>query len=268
MSLLKFLSKFPIKQYEPEDIFDYALDQDLSKRTFYYRSNNDTSNTDVIPSFSLLVNEYNVDPKDNIIFSTDPDCLFIQCLLAKKYQLLLPLDNKDINGTNWKSNAKLLSVNTENLPMLLLSSCNSSSFSSTKNNNNCDSNYITRNEIMDEVSDKYFTIKERQWSNILDATVLSVWKRQINDKDDNKYSNNTTINDQYNYEKAKCRSTLNLFEKEYVKLFNGNDNTYIKLKLDTLIYCILHGPQVPIKDYIQSTCPTLSKIELPSVYLE
>ena len=100
MSLIRFLSKFPIKQYEPEDTFDYPLNQELLKRTFYYGITNDTK--PAIPLFVLLINEYNIDPKNGRIYSTDSDCLFIQCLLAKKHELLLPIDNKNIYDTKKK----------------------------------------------------------------------------------------------------------------------------------------------------------------------
>ena len=256
MSLIRFLGKFPIKQYEPEDTFDYPLNQELLKRTFYYGITNDTK--PAIPSFILLINEYSIDSKNGRIYSTDPDCLFIQCLLAKKHKLLLPIDNKNIYDTKKISNAKILSVNTENLPMLILLSTTSNE----KGKNN-DRNYITRDELMNEVNNKYFTLKERQWSNILDSTISPTWKRQIDNKE--RDSNNTTdIIDQYTYERSKCYSILSLFENEYMNLFNDN-HTYFKLKLDTLIHCISNGQQVSVKVYIQSNCPTLSKIELSAI---
>lgn len=238
--IVRLLSKFPLKTYPPEDITDIPLQAALAGRTFYYGCQDKVN---VAPDFTLLVGSYQVDEKSNELFATDPDCLFIQCALARKHGLTLPRVQKssvEKNDNNTKGNNKILSVDTKDVPMLLVSS-------------SAEGNYMTRKELLQEIGEKYLSLKERQWAKLLASNVQRVWAQQLDCEQ---------IISDHSYQESKCQDILQLFEHEYSKM---PGNTYFHLKLDTLIFCIMQGPPTSIQAYIKNHCPTLATSCRPTV---
>lgn len=230
--VVRLLSKFPLKTYPSEDITDIPLQDALAGRSFYYGCQDKTN----VPDFTLLIGSYQVDEKSNELYAMDPDCLFVQCCLARKHGLTLPgVDNSARTSGN---NAKILSVATKDVPLLLVESGG-------------EGNYMTREELLQDIGEKYLSIKERQWAKLLDSNVKQVWARETAESG----QLHVSTSEQQSYCRDKSHAILQLFESEYSTL---PANTYFQLKLAALVFCIVHGPATATQAYISSHCPTLA----------
>lgn len=247
-SVIRLLAQFPLKTYKPENIVDDPLSLELQQRTFPFGTHDKNKE-----GFILLINKYVRDSNHgNIIMSVDPNCLFVQCVLTKKHGFTSPTDSvvDEVNGP------QIMVVDRSDVPMLIT------------NSNEC----TRKNELLSLVRDRYLNLKERQWYDLLDDTLLITWKQQclkvvtpgevidtsydiLFKNDDGSFLKALPSKEQdYLYEKTK--TLLDQFEQEYDSLFD-NDANYFPFRLDSLIYCILQGPNVPIQQYIQDHYPKL-----------
>ncbi|CAL9729678.1 hypothetical protein MOUN0_H04654 [Monosporozyma unispora] len=223
--IVTLLSKFPIKSYPPEDIRDTPLENELSSRTYYYGMDDGKR-----VNFTLFIGEYGIDDETGVVYAMDPDCLFIQCMLGMKQGLELPRDENPIK------NAKIISVKTNDLPMLMIE----------------DGKYLTSSELLSDIDVKYFHLKERQWCHVLDSVVKPVWiQEQLHGGSDNT---------EQRYHTTRARDTLQVLEAEYLTTIKQPHHRYFQLKLATLIFAILRGPPTPTQAYINGRCPTLSSL--------
>ena len=110
---------------------------------------------------------------------------------------------------------------------------------------------MTREELLQDIGEKYLSIKERQWAKLLDSNVKQVWARETAESG----QLHVSTSEQQSYCRDKSHAILQLFESEYSTL---PANTYFQLKLAALVFCIVHGPATATQAYISSHCPTLA----------
>lgn len=274
--IIDLFKTFPKRTYEPVEINDVPLKIHLQQSVFHYTKKKKTvdkyddhrlDEIKAIPKisnvdnkyFTLLVNTVNSNEKG--IWAIDPQCFFLQLLIARTNNLHYFLTSK-VNGNSINENAdqsfndntlffsggKILSVDRMDLPMLL---------------DDQSQLHDTRSLLLN-VENKYMSTLERQYCKMIDTYIYKAWKWEISHLpyDSDRFSNLQYDVDlslkHYGIISQRAQSFLTLLEKNARVLFSKKN--YFTLKLTSIVWCITQGPPLPLRTFINKNCQDLSQM--------
>ncbi|SMN17949.1 similar to Saccharomyces cerevisiae YHR083W SAM35 Essential component of the sorting and assembly machinery (SAM complex or TOB complex) of the mitochondrial outer membrane [Maudiozyma saulgeensis] len=215
---------FPLRTYDPVDIKDTALQNELNKRTFVFENGkNDISSE---KSFTLLIKEKPIKWKQSPAYiCMDPIELFLQLSLCHKNEITLPLTYQT-NDSLKASSQKMMIVNRPNLPSLII-----------KNQ------MIYRDELLSNLKLRFVGIQS-QLAQLLDTDLYPF------------FGNKPLTSNDFN----RAKQTLLQFSK-FVESddYDKNSLDYLDMKLASYILTLLYSTQVSndIKQFIKEKCPKL-----------
>lgn len=264
---IDLFKKFPIETYEPVQINDIYLETHLKQSTFYYKkrvTNNESkldnkTNGQILhvsklrhKNFTLLVG--GVVRRDNKIWCMDPQCLFIQFLLAYNNNLeffLYSQDSQDEkSGTSRYHEGNVLSLDRTDVPMLL----------------DNQSELLDTRSLLLSVETDYMSVLERQYCHIIDTKVYKMWQWELtNDACDmagqewpQNYFETDLIPARYNAVAAGTHEFLTRLNQNAHALFHKRN--HFTLKIASMVWCILQGPRLPIQGFLTQNCQDLNQM--------
>jgi len=215
---------FPLTTYDPENIKDVALENELDRKTYVFENaKNDVTSQN---SFTLLIKEKPITWKQSPVYiCMDPIELFLQLSLCHKNEITLPLSHQNHEQKNTQSQ-KMMVVDRPNLPSLIVNN-----------------QMIYKDKLLSNLRLRFVGI-QAQLAQLLDTDLYPFFENRPLTPNDLK----------------RAKQTLLQFTK-FVESNGYDENTldYLDMKLTSYILTLLYSIKVSqdIKQFIKEKCPKL-----------